>query len=393
MKTRKTALTLLAALLLALCLGGTALAEGENLTLPGGKTVSADSKKLDLSALTEEQADQLPALLAEMPALTTVELGEEREDGPTWEQILAMEQAAPQAAFRYAFTLYGRAFTLSDTKMDLNHIRMTDGGALVRRVIACMPRLTWLCMDSCHVSNEDMAAIRDDFPEVEVVWRIFFGRAYSVRTDVEKILASRADIGGNLTSEELNRTIVYCTKLKYLDLGHNREIRDISFLYAMPEMEVLILAINHLGDLTPLASCPKLEFLELFMSDIDDLTPLSELTELRHLNISDCPYLTDITPIYGLELERLSLGYNTVVPPEQIEEFRRLHPDCWVDDFSGVPSQTGWRFTDAFDNDPDYKAKDYYYPGCHPRYALLRKQFGYNGDYSDYSYSWLDPNY
>ena len=64
-----------------------------------------------------------------------------------------------------------------------------------------------------------------------------------------------------------------------------------------------------------------------------------------------------------------------------------------MDDFSYNPSQVGWRWNSDYDNDPDYMAKDYYLPGCHPRYALLREQFGYSGENSAYSYSWLDPNY
>lgn len=51
-------------------------------------------------------------------------------------------------------------------------------------------------MDSCGVSDEEMAAIRDDFPDVNVVWRIWFGTGYSVRTDVEKILASQPQRAG-----------------------------------------------------------------------------------------------------------------------------------------------------------------------------------------------------
>ena len=380
-------------LALALCAAAGAQGGEDKIAFPNGLTVDAEAESLDLSALKEEDLEQALAGLAQMKKLKRVELGEERGEELSWDAILQLEEAAPQAAFDYRFTLYGRSFSLQDKEMDLNHTGIYDGGELVRQVIACMPRLNYLCMDSCGVSNEDMAAIRDDFPNIEVVWRIWFGNCYSVRTNVEKILASQAGIGGNLTSEELNRTIVYCTKLKYLDLGHNLEIRDISFLNAMPEMEVLILAINHLGDISPIANCPKLEYLELFMSDISDLSPLKDLKELRHLNISDCPEIRDISPLFGLDLERLSLGAVYSFPPEQIEEFKSLHPDCWVDDYGYDASQGGWRWSSDYDDDPDYKQMDYYIAGCHPRYALLRQQFGYRGDYSDYSFTWLDPNY
>lgn len=80
---------------------------------------------------------------------------------------------------------------------------------------------------------------------------------------------------------------ICCTKVKYLDLGHNEVISDISFVKSMPELEVFIIAMNPVSDLTPLASCPKLEYLELNTTAVADLSPLANATALRHLNISD----------------------------------------------------------------------------------------------------------
>ena len=357
-----------------------------------GQEVELESESVDLSALSgAETAEVLPRLRL-MPRLRRVALGAERENGPDWEQLRALSEAAANADLDYRFTIGGREFNLNATELDLNHIPMEDEGALVRQVIACMPNLNRLVMDSCGVSNEAMASIRDDYPWVEVVWRIWFGDCYSVRTDVEKILASIPGIGGNLKSEELDRTLIYCTKLKYLDLGHNVTIRDVEFLRYMPDLEVLILAMNHLGDLSPLADCHKLEYLELFLSDISDLSPLSGLTELRHLNIGVCHMLEDLTPIYGLELERLYVGQDTGIPREQIEEYERLHPDCEVDKIAIDTSSGTWRYTHEHDEDPDYMAQEYDEPGLAPRFALLRRQFGYNGEKSDYSFTWLDPD-
>ena len=357
-----------------------------------GAEAELEAERVDLSALRATEVERVLPRLRLMPRLRLVELGSERAEGPDWEQIRELEEAAANADLRYRFTIGDRTFDLADTELDLNHIPMTDEGEQVRRIIACMPNLNYLCMDSCGVSNEAMAAIRDDYPWVEVVWRIWFGDCYSVRTNVEKILASIPGIGGNLKSEELDRTLIYCTKVKYLDLGHNVTIRDVEFLRYMPDLEVLILAMNHLGDLGPLADCHKLEYLELFLSDISDLSPLSGLTELRHLNIGVCHSLEDLTPLYGLELERLYIGQDTGVPRSQIEEYERLHPDCEVDKIAIDTSSGAWRYTSAHDEDPDYMAQEYYEPGLAPRFALLRKQFGYHGEQSEYSFTWLDPD-
>lgn len=356
-----------------------------------GKEVNINAPFLDLSQLDGEELESTAERMRLMKELRTVELGQERENGLSWEDILVLEQAAPQAEFLYAFTLYGHSFSLQDEEMDLNHIPISDEGETVSRIIPCMPRLRYLCMDSCGVSDESMEIIRDSNPGVDVVWRIWFGKCYSVRTDVEKILASMPGEGGNLQSGELNAKLKYCTRLKYLDLGHNGLIEDIGFVSYMPDLEVLILAMNKLGDLSPLAQCPKLEYLELFMSYVYDLEPLRELGQLRHLNIGMCPMLKDLSPLYGLELERLYIGTGTGIPAEQIQEYRRLHPSCEIDDCAYDTSVGAWRYTHKYDEDEAFMAKDYYRAGMAPRYALLRRQFGY--DNAEYSFARLDPNY
>ena len=350
---------------------------------------------LDLSTVSHDKVQETAELLASMPNLEEVELGtqadREGESALTFEDIEILMDAAPQADFNYQFSLFDRTVNLSDEELDLNHIKMHDEGELVRQSVSCMKHLRYLCMDTCNVSNESMEKIRDDFPDVDVVWRIWFGKTYSVRTDVEKILASKPSQGGVLYDSKLE-VLKYCTKVKYLDLGHNDVITDISFVNYMPDLEVCILAMNKLGDISPLSNCKKLEYLELFYSDgLTDLSPLSEHENLRHLNIGMCNNLKDISPLYDLDLDRLYIGCITPIPAEQIEKYRELHPDCDIDDYSWDTSIGSWRYTTDFDDDPEYLACDYYRQGMHPRFALLREQFGY--DSLAYSFMWLDPNY
>lgn len=355
-----------------------------------GEAHSSLDTEIDLTALKVSQLDTAAEVLGRMPRLERFILGDENREEPLdWAQIRQLCEAAPQAAPDYSFTLYDVPVNLSDEQLDINHRPVRDEGALLREILPCMPRLTWLCMDSCDVGDEGMAALRDDFPNIEVVWRIWFGGAYSVRTDVEKVLASMPSQGGIVFNDEAAK-LKYCTKLKYLDLGHNEAITDLSFLSYMPDLEVLIIAMNPLGDLSPLADCPHLEYLEMFFSDITDISPLANCHELKHLNIGMCDYLTDITPLYGLtQLERVYIGCQTPIPPEQVEELRRLLPDCEINDTDEDTSNREWRFTDRYDDDPAYMACDYYRKGLAPRYALLRQQFGY--DYRAYSFAWLDP--
>ena len=356
--------------------------------LSDGTLLPADTKEVDLTeAPTAENL--LPLVL--LPELETVELGsceDAAESNMDWEALAAAEAACPQAEFHYAFRLYKKSFDLQSTEMDLNHITMTDEGALVKKIALCMPQLSLLDMDFCEVSDEAMADIRDSLPNTEVIWRIWFGNGkrngYSVRTDVTRILASNPDKAGELTPEN-TRSLQYCTRVKYLDLGHNDQMTDISFVRYMPDLEVAVLAMGGFSDLSPLADCPKLEYLEIQTSAASDLRPLAGLKNLRHLNVAWNFALTDITPLYELTgLERLWLGGFVPVPPEQVEEMRRRVPNCEINTDTKDPTEGGWRYTEY--NELGYGV------AC-ARYELLREQFGYANAPYCYSYIPYDPLY
>ncbi len=363
-----------------------------------GKDSVLDETVLDLSDVSPARIRVALDTIACLRDLKTIRLGsDEREDHPTWEDILALREAAPNAKIDYSFSLCGVPLTLEDKTIDISYLEVKDGGKEVLAAAKCMPKLKTLLMDSCGVRNEEMEVIRDALPDVEVVWRISFGLKYSVRTNVEKILASSPSVGGTVTNRDLE-VLKYCTKVKYLDLGHNECITDLSVVEYMPDLEVLIIAMNPLGDLSPLADCKHLEYLELFYSNTSDLSPLANVKTLKHLNVGHCPYLTDISPIYDLDLDRLYLGISNFcpVPAEQIEHYRELHPDCEVDDTAWESSEAGWRRAhfptgeelEWYQQQPYYREDRINYA---PRYALLRDQFGY--DSLDYSVRWNDPDY
>ena len=346
-----------------------------------GQTLTQDTQTLDLRGRGHKDLPELLRCLPLLRSLKTADLGSDEQPVYfSWEDIAAMEAARPDVEFLFDFTLFGKAFSLTDSSMDLNHIPMDDGGAAVREVIACMPELTYLDMDSCRVSNKDMLSLREDFPNVKIVWRVWFGDVYTVRTDVEMLLASMPGIGGNLDDRYDAEALSCCNEVKYLDLGHNGSIRDISFVSSMPNLEVAILAMNDWSDASPLADCPHLEYLEIQTTYLSDLTPLSGLKELKHLNLCYLVNLTDISPLYELtQLERLWLGCLDPVPQEQIEEMYRRAPGIEINTTTLDPTYGGWRFKESDGS-------------LTPRYALLREQFC---DYSTayYAFAWNDPTY
>lgn len=343
-----------------------------------GQSVAPDAEKLDLSALMPDQVQDAAAVLSCLPNLKEIELGSQDSNSLSWEDIGLLAAACPKAKLNYRFSLYGQELSLDAESLDFSHTPMDDEGAAIRQILPLMKNCTYLDMDYCGVSNEAMAAIREENPNVDVVWRIWFGENYSVRTDTERILASKPTVGGMIYDGSV---LQYCTKLKYLDLGHNDDLSDLSFVSTMPELEVLIIAMTSISDLSPLTNCPKLEYLEIQETPIADLSPLASCTALAHLNICNMKNVTDASALYGLsKLERLWVGTNTPIPEEQKAELKAKLPGCDVNTAVGDPHEK-WRYS-AYDPDEP----KYYWV---PRHELLREQMGYN--YQEYSFYWLDP--
>lgn len=346
-----------------------------------GQSVEPDTRSVDLSGLDSDpdRLTEVVAVLACLTKLEDVKLGGQSSGALSWEDISMLATACPNAVLDYDFSLYGQELNLNAQSLDLNHTSIDDEGEEIRKILPLMRNCTYLDMDYCGVSNEAMARIRDENPKVEVVWRIWFGENYSVRTDTERILASKPTVGGMIYDAS---ALQYCTKLKYLDLGHNDDLSDLSFVSTMPELEVLIIAMTNISDLSPLANCPKLEYLEIQETNISDLSPLAGLTNLAHLNICNQENITDASPLYGLtKLERLWIGCNTPIPEDQIAQLRTALPNCEINTTTNDPHGEAWRYSAYDPEEPKY----YWVP----RHELLREQMGYN--YQEYSFYWLDP--
>ena len=331
--------------------------EAEGTLNIGDMSVNLKDETADFSSLSGANIEELSYAMPALSALKEADFGRDEDGYKMLPAVSGFMQAFPNIKVNYIFTAFNKKININTKTLDFNHITMDDQGEEVRNILAYMPKVDFLDMDFCGVDDEHMAAIRDDFPNVKVVWRIWFGTNYTVRTDAKKILASAPYNGGYLTPEN-TKSLKYCTDIKYMDIGHNGTLGDISFVSYMPNLEVLIVMMNSLTDISHLADCPHLEFLEVFTNSITDLSPLSDLKELKHLNICNNNDLEDMSPIYGLtQLDRLWIGCLTAIPQDQIEHFKELAPDCVVNDTAYDP-HTDWRWGNA-------------------RYDLLCEQLGY----------------
>lgn len=341
-----------------------------------GKALDFDATEADLSSMALDQAEEVLERLTLLPQLETINFISEEgvcalalEDVPL---LNTFRQTLPDVKFTVSFELFGQ--TVSSEDEEIVYYRVPIGNEGVDTFRAVLPYLTSckrLLMDGCEVDNEVMAQLREDFPETKVVWRVWFEgpnyqselwlRRYSFLTDTEVIWTIAV-------SDENSDVLKYCIDTKYVDFGHDHMITHVDFLSYMPNLEVAILALTNVSDISGLANCPKLEYLEIFTSKVSDLSPLANCTELKHLNIAKLPGVQDLSPLFGLQkLERLRVLNYLYLPFDQLEEFKKHVPTCQVLDKDWDETDGGWRY-DA--------------NGQVPRYKLLREQMQYgNGRY------------
>ena len=368
--------------------------------LPGLGKVESGTEQLDLTELGAEDVLAAAPLLVYLPELKGLSLPA-GEEGLSLEQAMDIARALPETVVAYPFTIYGEETDLSATELVLYHIRIDDEAEQVRQVLPCMHACTWLDMDSCHVSNEAMARIRDENPEVEVIWRVYFGDNYSVRTNVTKILASMPSQGGRIDNNNC-QGLNYCTKVRYLDLGHNSTLSDFSFVENMPDLEIAVISMAAIEDLSPFASCQKLLYLEMGNTQVSDLSPLAKCKELRHLNIGTNIGITDISPLYDLELKRLWIGDYDPVPEEQVARMQELHPDCDINttvpsglekDADGGAANEGYTISWKSYSLPIDMGSYWIGARAIGYYKVVYKVFDYAHGVKAYAFSWNDPKY
>lgn len=326
--------------------------------------VDSDAETLDLSALRAEQLAEAAALLRRLPSLRTVELRPaEGCTRLTPFEVQQLADAAPEARFLCRFELFGQ--TADGDTRELRYADQPLGDAcipLLRAALPFLPSLELLRLQDCAIEDNDaMAALRDDFPAVKIVWSI---RIAGFRFMTDTTLVNAAPI---LTDENV-ALLRYMNDVLYLDVGHNRSLTSLEFVRHFPRLQVAIFSITRITDLSPLADCPELEYLELISTDASDLSPLSGLTKLRYLNLGYMRNLTDLSPLYDMkELTQVRICGTTFAHISQadVDRLQEELPDTFVSASGGSATHAGlWRFQ----ADGTYTE----------RYALLREQMRYD---------------
>ena len=321
------------------------------------------TEALDLSAITAADFSTVADTLRWLPKVTAINLnGADGMGTLTVTEVTALRDLLPEGiALTYSFELFGETFDMTTQRIEFVNTDIGDGGEpLLRQALDLLPNCTYVKMDNCSFSNEVMAKLRDDYPNVEVVWRVWYGinNRFCALTDETVIRSSH-----HLTNETVYN-MRYLTNVKYMDIGHNDTLTDISFCAFMPELQLLIVSGAPVQDLNPLSGLTKLEFLELcFCGRLTDISPLKTCTGLKYLNIAGS-YVKNLTALEKLPIERF-MALSTPLSYEVRKAFDEKHPDC-LSVYTGVqPYGYGWRYIDD-----GYTYWDYY--------ATMRQMFHYD---------------
>ncbi len=324
--------------------------------------ISLDTTELDLSSMSSSQIGEACEKLGMLTNLQTVKLS----SSLSLEDVAALQDAAPHITFQYAFTLFGKTLSTTDEEVIYkNQAIGNEGEPELRRALAVMDNCSRFVLDNCKLDYEVLAKIREDFRDgPKVVWRVYFGKdgRYNALTDKDTIRAVY-----NVTDDTCG-PMKYLEDVKYMDIGHNEYLTDLSFVSYMPELEVLIASESAVKDLTGFDNCKKLTWLELaYCYKLTNIDALAGCEGLKYLNISYSK-VTTLEPLDSLPLERFVYLSPKVSAKEQ-NTFTQIHPkgQC-ITVFYGysMPYSYGWRYDD------NGKTMFWYYKD------VIRKVFNYD---------------
>lgn len=314
-----------------------------------GDTYPYDTESLDLSSIENIDTTQLIDGLTAFEYLKEVDFG---SNNIPLENKLALVEKYPELFFKWDVELCGVIVNSEAAEADISTHIVEDFEGF-KSSLALLPRLTYLDMCDCGLSNEQMEELKEAYPQIKFVWKVTLG-LWTIRTDCVAFSTLKdGTITYRLTNEDV-QVLKYCTDMVALDLGHNK-VTDISFLQYMPNLKILILVDNWAGetadpyiqDLSMLKYVPELMYLEFFVGTVSDISFLQYLPNLVDLNISYNP-ISDVTYLLNLpNIERLYLEH-TLMTDEDYQLLKETYPDAYIVYYGEGSVDQGWREHDRY---------------------------------------------
>lgn len=304
-----------------------------------GQNVALSTTELDLTGMGDDQVEEACEKLGMLTSLTDVSLS----SGLSMESVARLQDAAPNVTFHYSFTLFGKSVSTTDEEIIYkNQTIGNDGEANLRRALAILDNCTRVVLDNCGFDYEVLAKVREDFREgPKVVWRVYFGvdKRYNLLTDEDTLRAVY-----NVTDDTCG-PMKYCEGVKYMDIGHNEYLTDLSFVSGMPDLEVMIASGSAVTELVGFENCKKLVWLELASClKLKNIDSLAGCESLQYLNICYTK-VTSYEALDGLPLQRFVCLSPKASAKEQ-KTFQEIHDGCRTVFYGYSNPWTPWRYDD-----------------------------------------------
>lgn len=307
-----------------------------------GSTFGSDTTELDLSHMDSSRVEEALRKLGLLTNLTSVSLS----NSLTMEDVAKLQDSNPGATFRYSFSLFGQTLSTTDETVEYKNCSIGNAGEeKLRQALAILDNCSRFVLDNCKIDNDVLSGIREDFRDgPKVVWRIYFGEnsRYNALTDADTVRAVYH------VTDDTCSALRYCEDVKYMDIGHNEYLTDLSFVGYMPNIEVLIASGCAAAELPGFENCKKLTWLELaYCGKLTDISSLVGCESLTYLNLSYTK-VSDFMPLDGLPLQRF-VCLSPKASTEEQNVFIEIHPkpEC-ITVFYGYsnPYGYGWRYDD-----------------------------------------------
>lgn len=304
-----------------------------------GSTHTLEETTLDLSGMTSSQVEEGIQKLGLLTGLTDVTLS----NSLSMTEVAKLQDANPNATFHYTFTLFGQTLsTTTETVTFKDYSIGNEGAEQIRQALEILDNCSRFLVDNCKIDSEVLAEIREDFRgKTTLAWRIYFGDnlRYNALTDADTIRAVYHVSDSNVSE------LKYCEGAKYIDMGHNDTLTDLSFVSAMPNLEVFIGSGCAVKELTGFENCKNLTWLELANClALKDIEALAGCESLRFLNISYSK-VSSFMALDGLPLERF-IYLNPRASTEEQNTFIAIHQGCRVVYYGYSNPYTPWRYDD-----------------------------------------------
>lgn len=278
-----------------------------------GVTYPPETSALDLSG----QAVTIASLMTELKGLPNLKTVTFTDEAFSLSDQIALANAYPNIDFVWMVQLLDDLSVRSDvTELDLRKYKVSDAASFSDSLVL-FKHLVSLDMCGSGPSDEEMAAMRAQYPAIKFIWYTRVSN-WVLRTDIKGFSTGNRrkfpEGAGWYDSEKFSYRSIkkedlynlkYCTDMVALDIGHCTKVKDISFLSDLPQLKYLDIALCDLVDVSVLGNLTELVYLQMMYNEVQDISALKNCTKLRYLNISN-NNLTGADSLLGLTtLERL----------------------------------------------------------------------------------------